>query len=88
MPFEAKPLFRPDVLRPRLDNFLMPPIDDGMKRKLDDWAELISTNRIDRQGEEQFLLDFLTGFFVSLLGYSGPAGGGERTSKRSAKEYF
>ncbi len=78
MPFEAKPLFRPDVLRPRLDDFLMPPIDDGMKRKLDDWAALISTNRIDRQGEEQLLPDFLTDFFVTLLGYSGPAGGGER----------
>ena len=78
MPLEAKPLFRPDVLRARLDNFLMPPVTEAMRQTLTRWAELIGSNRIDRSGEQQILPDFLSDFFLGLLGYSGPAGGSER----------
>lgn len=48
MPVEAKPLFRPDVLRTRLDNFLRPPVTDAMRQTLTHWAELIASDRIDR----------------------------------------
>ena len=75
MSFEAKPLSL--TCFARVWNFSTPLLDDGMRRKLDDWATS-SARRIDRQGEEQLLPDFLTDYFVSLLGYTGPAGGGER----------
>jgi hypothetical protein len=78
MPIEAKPLFRPDVLRPRLDNFLMPPIDAGLRRILENWATSIAGGSIDRRGEDELLPDFLRDFFITLLGYTGPVGGGER----------
>jgi hypothetical protein len=71
MPVEAKPLFRPDVLRSHLSTFQMPPID---RSKLTHWANEISSGRVDRFGEQEILPHFLNDFFVGLLGYSGPAG--------------
>ena len=78
MPLEPRPLFRPDVLRARWTEFLMPPQTDQSRQVLDHWADLIGSNRIDRLNEQQILPDFLSDFFVGLLGYTGPAGGGER----------
>jgi hypothetical protein len=71
MPVEAKPLFRPDVLRPHLSAFPLPAID---RAKLEHWALEISWGRLDRFGEQEILPHFLADFFVGLLGYSGPAG--------------
>jgi hypothetical protein len=44
VPVEAKPLFRPDVLRSHLADFYLPPVD---KTKLSEWADLIATGRLD-----------------------------------------
>ena len=71
MPVEAKPLFRPDVLRSHLAGFKAPAVD---AEKLSHWADLISTGRLDRFGEQEILPDFLADFFVGLLGYTCPAG--------------
>ena len=71
MPVEAKPLFRPDVLRSHLSAFQMPAVDAA---KLNHWASEISSGRIDRFGEQEILPHFLADFFVGLLGYTGPAG--------------
>src|SRR5689334_9029181 len=71
MPVEAKPLFRPDVLRPHLSAFYLPPVDSA---KLSHWANLISSGRVDSFGEQEILPDFLSDFFVGLLGYTRPAG--------------
>ncbi|MBI3839255.1 MAG: hypothetical protein HY288_15155, partial [Planctomycetia bacterium] len=71
MPVEAKPLFRPDVLRLHLSGFYLPPVDSTMLTR---WAELISTSRIERFNEQEILPDFLADFFVGLLGYTRPAG--------------
>jgi hypothetical protein len=78
MPLEAKPLFRPDVLRSHWDEFLMPPETAATRQMLSHWAELIGSNRIDRLGEQQILPDFLSDIFIALLGYVSPAGGSER----------
>ncbi len=47
MPVEAKPLFRPDVLRPYLMAFQLPAYMPGFRPKLAHWAELISSGRAD-----------------------------------------
>ena len=78
MPVEAKPLFRPDVLRPYLRAFQLPAHVPGFRPKLAHWAELIASGRADSFKEQEILPDFLTDFFCGLLGYTRPADGGER----------
>ncbi len=78
MPVEAKPLFRPDVLRAHLAGFQLPPHVAALRPKLAHWADLIASGRIDSFNEQQLLPDFLTDFFVHLLGYTRPADGGDR----------
>jgi hypothetical protein len=46
---EAKPLFRPDVPRSHLWGFSPPTVDSA---RLEHWADLIATGRIDNFGEE------------------------------------
>ena len=71
MPVEAKPLFRPDVLRSHLAGYALPAVDSA---KIKHWADLIATGRLDSFGEQEILRDFLSDFFVELLGYTRPAG--------------
>lgn len=78
VPVEAKPLFRPDVLRSHLSGFEMPPRVQPLRSKLEDWARLISSGRLDALKEQEILPDFLTDFFVGLLGYTRPADSAER----------
>ena len=78
MPVEAKPLFRPDVLRPYLRAFQLPAHVPECRPKLAHWAELIASGRADSFKEQEILPDFLTDFFCGLLGYTRPADGGER----------
>ena len=76
MPVEAKPLFRPDVLRAHLGEFDAPAGLEASKAKLGEWAQAIRTGRIDALNERELLPDFLTDLFVTLLGYEGPPGRG------------
>ena len=55
MPVEAKPLFRPDVLRSHLAGFELPPHVEVVGPKLDHWAGLIANRRIDTFNEQQIL---------------------------------
>ena len=73
MPVEAKPLFRPDVLRRRLEAFGLPALVEAFRPKLERWADLFATGRADKLKEKELLPDFLTAFFIELLGYTGPA---------------
>lgn len=73
MPVEAKPLFRPDVLRPYLRSFEWPPNLDKSKATLIRWAEMLSTGCADKFKEQELLPDFLTDVFCEVLGYSRPA---------------
>jgi hypothetical protein len=79
VPVEAKPLFRPDVLRSHLSGFAMPAVDAS---KLGHWASLIASGRIDGFREQEILREFLSDAFVGLLGYTGPAAGHDRYTIR------
>ena len=78
MPIERKPLFRPDVIHQHLAAFSLPEHVDGLRAKLTHWADLIVSGRADKLNEKELLPDFLTDYFVSLLGYTRPADGGAR----------
>lgn len=73
MPVEAKPLFRPDILRPHLLSFAWPANLSDSKAILAKWATMLSTGRADKFKEQQLLPDFLTDIFCSVLGYVRPA---------------
>src|SRR5262245_52912921 len=73
MPIEAKPLFRPDVLRKNLAYFNLPAPAKSLRPELQKWAGLIESKQIDTLAEREILPDFLTVFFGKLLGYTGPA---------------
>ena len=78
MPVEAKPLFRPDVLRTHLAGFALPAHVDACRPKLAHWADLLASGKADTFKEQEILPDFLTDFFCGILGYTRPADGGPR----------
>lgn len=73
MPVEAKPLFRPDVLRPHLLSFTLPANLAEIKKTLGRWAEMCLSGRADKFKEQELLPDFLTDLFCHVLGYTRPA---------------
>ena len=77
MPVEAKPLFRPDVLRRDVAAFELPEHVEALRPKLAHWAELMRSKKADSFKEQELLPDFLTDFFCELLGYTRPADGSE-----------
>jgi hypothetical protein len=85
LPVERKPLFRPDVLRQHLAAFAAPPRAEAFRPKLHAWADLISSGKADKLNEKELLPDFLTDFFQTLLGYTGPAGGSDLYTFRREK---
>jgi hypothetical protein len=78
VPVDAKPLFRPDVVRNYVSRFPMPAHVEQFRPKLAHWKSLIKSTKADRLTEKQLLPDFLTDFFCTLLGYAGPATGADR----------
>ena len=58
--------------------FQLPERIDTVHPKLGHWADLIASGRSDKLNEKGRLPDFLTDFFVDLLGYLRPADGGQR----------
>ena len=48
MPVEAKPLFRPDVLRTHLEAFVLPEWVEPLRAKVGQWGELVGSGRIER----------------------------------------
>ena len=78
MPVQAKPLFRPDVLRAHVAAFALPAHVEALRPRLEHWAELLASGRADTFKEQEILPDFLTDFFCELLGYTRPADGGPR----------
>lgn len=70
MPVEAKPLFRPEVLRPHLAAF-RPGVEGGPARAaLKMWAGLLGSAQADSLHEQELLPDFLPDIFCGLLGYT------------------
>jgi N-6 DNA Methylase len=72
LPTTVKLLFRPEVLHLYLSSFELPERVHTMKPKLAQWAEMITSGRIDTFTERELLPRFLTDFFYGILGYCGP----------------
>lgn len=73
MPVEATPLFRPEVLRPRLEAFELPAHAAEAHERLAAWVSLLESPTGAEQKETELLPDFLTDVFQRILGYRGPA---------------
>jgi type I restriction-modification system DNA methylase subunit len=85
MPTAAKPLFRPEALRPKLSAFTVPSAAAAARIKLTHWTKLLGSKQAEAMKETELLSEFLSEVFIQLLGYTGPAGGAERyTLKREA----
>ena len=78
MPVEVKPLFRPDVLRPYLKAFALPPVVESRRGVLAKWAELLASGQANDLKEQELLGDFLADVFRGILGYASPADCPER----------
>lgn len=60
MPLEARPLFRPDVVRSRMRGYTPPLRVSNGRERLKRWADLLSTDRGEHLKEQELLPDFLT----------------------------
>lgn len=78
MPVKPKPLFRADVLRPRVGRFDLPDRVAAFRPKLENWAALFTSGRADDVKESELLGKFVNEFFGELLGYVHRVDGGER----------
>lgn len=70
MPVEAKPIFRPDVIRLPILGFGLPGKTSQCVPKLQKWAEIISSGSVDSHKEQEILGDFLNDVFCELLGHT------------------
>jgi hypothetical protein len=70
VPVEAKPIFRPDVIRLPVLGFSLPESVVERRPKLERWAEIIATGSVDAHKEQEILGDFLNDVFCELLGYT------------------
>ncbi len=74
MALESKPLFHAEVLRQQARSFNLPERVGDWQPKVQHWAGLVGSGRVDDFKETALLPDFLTDIFCGLHGYSGPAG--------------
>lgn len=85
MPVEAKPLFRPDALRPYLKSFRVPDEIAGKRSILRKWADLLSSPHAESFREQELLADFINDVFCNLLGYERPADNPARYTRAREK---
>ena len=72
MPTDAKPLFRPEALRPKLSAFSLSAAAANARPKLANWMDLLSSQAAERLKETELLGDFIRDVFGDLFGYIGP----------------
>lgn len=77
MPVEVKPLFRPDILWPRINAAILPDLE-AIRPILTEWSELLWSDGADKLKEQQYLPRFLNDVFGRVLGYSERIGNPER----------
>lgn len=70
MPADAKPLFRPDALRPGLAAVALPASADAARAKLARWAKLLASPAGLAKKETELRDEFLFDVFRDLLGYT------------------
>jgi len=73
MPVEVSPLFRRDILRPRVREFVPPERARTAREKVQRWAGFFSKPEGLTYKETEILPDWLTDVFQDLLGYTGPS---------------
>jgi hypothetical protein len=78
VPIQPKLLFRPDVLRPKLDAFVVSHAAESHRGGLVKWRDLIASKKIDEFKEVAILPGFLEDVFRGLLGYTSPADSPDR----------
>jgi hypothetical protein len=78
VPVEAKPLFRPDVLRPHLAEFHLPGDVPAIRETFGRWASLLWSPQADTLKDKELLPDFLTDVFCGILGYTRAADNKDR----------
>src|SRR4051812_17459143 len=69
MPTEAKPLFRPEAIRPRLATFHPPPAALAARPKLTQWSNLLASPQGSGMKETELRDEFLYDVFRDILGY-------------------
>ncbi len=75
---DLKPLFRPQAIHPRVAAFAPSADAQAAREKLAHWSKLLLSAHGASLKEREILPDFLTDVFGSILGYTGPASGGDR----------
>ncbi len=73
MPVDISPLFRRDVLRPRVREFVLPERAALAREKLRRWAGFFAKPEGLAYKETELLPDWLTDVFQDVLGYTGPS---------------
>jgi hypothetical protein len=67
VPVEAKPIFRPDVIRLPLFGLSLPEHVAQLRPKLEKWAEIIATSSVDAHKEQKILGDFINSKHLTSL---------------------
>ncbi len=88
MPVDAKPLFRPDALRPHLRDYHWPDHLPLIRDTLTRWAGLVMGRAAEKLNEQELLADFLTDIFGTVLGYSRPVDNPDRYTFTRELEVF
>lgn len=85
MPVEAKPLFRPDALRPLLKSFEEPEDFASRRAIVQKWASLFTSEKSNSFREQELLADFVSDIFCGVLGYERPADNPSRYTRAREK---
>lgn len=85
MPVEAKPLFRPDALRPLLKSFEAPDDFPARRAIVQKWAALFTSTTSNSFREQELLADFISDIFCGVLGYERPADNPTRYTRAREK---
>ena len=72
MPVDVSPLFRRDILRPRVKEFTLPNGAAAARDKVRRWADFFAKPEGLVYKETEILPDWFTDIFQELLGYTGP----------------
>lgn len=85
VPVDAKPLFRPDALRPLLKSFQLPANFTEKQAIVQKWATLFASDKADQFREQELLADFVSDMFCGVLGYERPADNPNRYTRAREK---
>ena len=68
MPADTKPLFRPEAVRPKVRQFLMPTAALDGRARVVEWAQKLAGKKL-KEKETELLPNFLTDVFECITRY-------------------